>query len=250
MAIKFKTKLRKRLFITTAVLLSLLLVSAVICLIYLMDYYHADLEAIEAFAESGDAECTELEDGNTLFMPDEPKAGLIFYPGGKVENTSYIPLMEACANEGILCVLVEMPFRLAVFDSAAAEGIMKDYPEVERWYIGGHSLGGAMAASYLAETDEEYEGLILLAAYSTEDLSDTDLKVLSVYGSEDRVLDAKKYKECLSNLPNDLTEEIIEGGNHAYFGMYGEQSGDGKAGISNAEQIEITAKLIEKLIMK
>ncbi len=84
-------------------------------------------------------------------------AGLIFYPGGKVEYTAYQPLMAACAERDILCVLVEMPFNLAVFDINAADGIQEQYPEVGHWYIGGHSLGGSMAASYLSKHTEKFD---------------------------------------------------------------------------------------------
>lgn len=152
--------------------------------------------------------------------------------------------MQACAEQGILCVLVEMPFRLAVLDMNAADGIQEQYPEIEDWYIGGHSLGGSMAASYLADHAEEYKGLILLGSYSTVDLSKTDLDVLSIYGSEDKVLNREKYDANKSNLPDDFRERVIDGGCHAYFGMYGAQDGDGTPTISNEEQITLTADVI------
>ena len=103
-----------------------------------------------------------------------------------------------------------------------------------------------MAASYLAEHIDDYEGLILLGSYSTADLSETDLDVLSVYGSEDQVMNREKYEQNKSNLPGDFTEVVIEGGCHAYFGMYGAQEGDGKPAISNAQQIFLTAEQILK----
>ena len=190
-----------------------------------------------------------LENHAMVFSPENATAGLIFYPGGKVEYTAYIPLMEACASKGIFCVLMEMPFNLAVFDIDAAEGYSEKYPQIESWYIGGHSLGGSMAASYLADHTEDFEGLILLGSYSTADLSHTDLRVLSVYGSEDGVLNRKKYEKNLSNLPKDFRETVIQGGCHAYFGMYGEQKGDGTPTISPKEQILFTADEISSLIV-
>ena len=98
-----------------------------------------------------------------------------------------------------------------------------------------------MAASYLANHIDDYDGLILLGSYSTADLSKTGLDVLSVYGSEDKVMNRDKYDENKSNLPSDLIEVVIEGGCHAYFGFYGPQDGDGEPAISNEEQIAITA---------
>ena len=105
-----------------------------------------------------------------------------------------------------------------------------------------------MAASYLGKHVEEFEGLLLLASYSTEDLSAYDLKILSIYGTEDRVLNAEKYKSNKENLPEDFREVVIEGGCHAYFGNYGEQKGDGTPAISNQEQIDITADAVIEFI--
>ena len=229
-----------------AIVASVLLL-VLVCAIYLGTYYRADEGAIAAFAPEEEITVTTLDGGDVLFAPKDAPVGVIFYPGGKVEYTAYVPLMRACASQGILCVLVEMPMNLAVFDVGAADGIREQFPEIEHWYIGGHSLGGSMAASYLGKHADEFEGLILLASYSTADLSDTDLRVLSVYGSEDGVLNLEKYKKYKKNLPDAFTEVVIEGGCHAYFGMYGEQKGDGKATITHAEQIGATVEAIVKL---
>ena len=233
---------RKIFIITTSVVLTLAIIVGV-CAIYLGDYYRADNEAIDVFQSQGTT-WTEESNGRIVFEPEGATKGFIFYPGGKVEYTAYIPLMQACADEGVLCVLVELPFNLAVFDVNAADGIQQEYPKIEKWYIGGHSLGGSMAASYLADNAEDYEGLILLGSYSTANLSDTNLSVLSVFGSEDKVMNREKYEDNKSNLPSDFTEFIIDGGCHAYFGMYGAQDGDGMPAITNEEQIRITVENI------
>lgn len=230
---------KKRLVIVISIV-SFLLAVFIAGAIYLSDYYHADTEAIESFTGDYTIEKKQTKDG-IVYAPDEATKGLIFYPGGKVEYTAYIPLMEVLASEGIVCVLVEMPFNLAVLDMNAADGIQEQYPQVEQWYIGGHSLGGAMAATYLADHVNSYEGLILLGAYSTEDLSKEKVRVLSIYGSEDKVMNHKKYRDNKDNLPEDFCEIIIEGGCHAYFGMYGKQEGDGTPQITNEEQIHQTA---------
>jgi hypothetical protein len=243
---KTKPKKRKLKIAVVSVVTAIALIFGAF-LIYVGDYYHAEPRAITVFSSSGNVEKEALENGAIAYIPEEPVAGFIFYPGGKVEYTAYAPLMEACAQRGILCVLVEMPFNLAVFNINAADGIRERYPEIDSWYIGGHSLGGSMASSYVAEHKTDFDGLILLASYSTEDVSD-GLKVLSIYGSEDTVLNTESYNEYKGNLPNDFTEVIIDGGCHAYFGMYGAQKGDGTPKISNEEQIIITAEEIEKLV--
>ena len=105
-----------------------------------------------------------------------------------------------------------------------------------------------MAASYLTECTEAYEGLILLGSYSTADLSEMDLDVLSIYGSEDQVMNREKYNENIKNLPEDIEEVILDGGCHAYFGMYGEQDGDGTATMTAEEQIRMTGDVIGAFI--
>lgn len=140
---------------------------------YVNDYYRADTEAIELFAAKRSIS-REIQDDNTIiFAPEDATTGFIFYPGGKVEYSAYMPLLQECAKQGIMCVLVEMPFNLAVLDINAADGIQDQYPQISDWYIGGHSLGGSMAASYLEKNIDDYEGFVLLGSYSTANLSDT-----------------------------------------------------------------------------
>lgn len=244
---KFKTFMKKnksRIILTTILMVVAIIVISF--LIYVNDYYHADLKSIEAFSYADYIQKEVLDDNTIVYTPENTKTGLIFYPGGKVEYTSYEPLMESLASKGIMCFLVEMPFNLAVFDVNAANGIQEQYPNIEKWYIGGHSLGGSMAASYMSEHTEEFDGLILLAAYSTADLSNTNLNVISIYGSEDKVLNMDKYESNKANLPNNFKEKIIEGGCHAYFGMYGPQDEDGIPTITNVEQIMQTMEFISK----
>ena len=231
-------KIKKGLLIAFAVFL----VIAVVFGLYAGDYYHADLEAIQELSLEVEYERMErLEDGSLVFCPAEYDSAVIFYPGGKVEALAYIPLMEHCAREGVLAVLMPMPFNLAVLAKDAAASIPEQFPEVEHWYMAGHSLGGSMAASFAAENTAWVEGLILLAAYSTEPL---EIPVLSIYGSEDGVLNMEKYEKYRTNLPADFEEHILEGGNHAGFGFYGPQEGDGTATISSREQIAGTAEWI------
>ena len=227
---------KRKLFL---IILALLVAIGIGCGIYLGDYYRADAEALAL---------VKGMDGDLVWAPEYADTGLIFYPGGKVDHAAYAPLMEALADRGILCVVTEMPFHLAVLDIDAAADIQAEYPEVERWYIGGHSLGGSMAAAYLEGCEEDYEGLILLAAYSTADLHDSDLEVLSIYGSEDQVLDRENYEEYRQNLPVDFRELVIDGGCHAGFGLYGPQAGDGVPTITARKQIEITAEAIAEMV--
>jgi len=231
--------MKKRKILLAAI--ALLVVLAVSAAVYAGDYYRADAAAIAAMAGS-DAVTVEHSGNLTVFVPETAEAGFIFYPGGKVEHSAYAPLLLELAQENILCVLVKMPLNLAVLDMNAAEGIPERFPDVESWYIGGHSLGGSMAASFAANNADDFEGLILLASYSTADLSETQLKSLSIYGDRDGVLNMEKYTQCTSNLPEKSFGLVISGGNHAQFGSYGHQEGDGEATLSGREQLEITVQ--------
>jgi len=230
--------MKRRFFVSAAVLL----VFAGICCGALINMgYDAD-EAAAAMMPA------ETAGGAAVFMPENPRAGLVFYPGGLVDHRAYAPLMQALCDRGILCLLVGMPLDLAVLDINAAHGLTALYPAVEMWMIGGHSLGGAMAAAYAAEHTEEFDALILLGAYSSDDLSGTGLRVLSVVGTEDGVLNREKYAESMAHYPADFAEVILEGGCHAQFGDYGAQRGDGEPSMTRTEQIEKTADAVAALV--
>lgn len=237
----------KKRYIVGISLVAVLLALAIGWGVYVGDYYSADETAVTAMAGSETVSVQKM-DKMTVFSPESPTAGFLFYPGGKVEYTSYAPLMLALAERDVLCVLIPMPCNLAVLNPNAAEGMPELFPEIENWYIGGHSLGGSMAASYGAKHPEELKGLVLLAAYSTADLAASGLDVLSIYGSEDGVLNMEKYESCRGNLPETTAEIVIPGGNHAGFGSYGTQDGDGEASISPAEQIQYTAEEIAEFV--
>lgn len=239
---------KKRILRSTLIVLVTFFIIGTVFGIYVSDYYRADIAAIETFPCSTSVTKTFLANGVIAYSPENAKSGFIFYPGGKVEYTSYEPLLKACAENNILCILVQMPFNLAVFDISAADGIREQFPEIENWYIGGHSLGGSMAASYISKNVDKFDGLILLASYSTADLSETDLNILSIYGSEDKVLNKEKYIKYTTNLPDDFGEVVLDGGCHAYFGMYGKQEGDGTPTLDCEEQIRITVDEIVKVI--
>ena len=229
--------------------LLILALLAGVCAGYLATYYPADEAAIAAFSADDVVEEHVLENGDLTFGTGQEANGLIFYPGGKVDHEAYAPLMRELAAGGTFCVICEMPYRLAVFDEDAADGIRQSYPAVEHWYLGGHSLGGVMAASYLSEHPGGFDGLILLASYASKDLSDChDLAVLSIYGSEDGVMSRSAYERIRANLPAGSRELVIDGGCHAGFGMYGPQQGDGTPGISGEEQISRTAAAILALM--
>ena len=197
---------------------------------YINDYYHAEKIATDSLNSSDNVSVVKTSNGLLLDGPGNDTA-LIFYPGAKVEYTSYSPLFMNLSEDGIDCYLVEMPFNLAFLGQNSADEII-DEGNYSHYFISGHSLGGAMAASYVNSTNRT-DGLILFASYST---SEIEKPVLSIYGSEDNVLNMEKYDESISFIDDNLTELEIDGGNHAQFAYYGNQSGDGIAKISAQSQ--------------
>ena len=167
------------------------------------------------------------------------KTGFIFYPGGHVNYKSYAPGAYQLAEKGILVVIVPMPLSLAVMDPGAARSVIVAHPEIKRWVVGGHSLGGVMAANYAYNHLEDVSGLVLWAAYPADNnvLSSSNLPVISIYGSQDGMV--TELEASRRSLPAKTEFIVIKGGNHAQMGWYGDQAGDNVATISREEQQSI-----------
>lgn len=182
----------------------------------------------------------------------EAARGFIFYPGGRVSPEAYAPLGRALADNGYLAVIVPMPLNFAILDPDAAAGVIAAYPSVRHWAIGGHSLGGVMAARFAHGHSELVDGLALLAAYPEAhiDLSDSGLAVATIYGDRDGLVTVEEVRRSLDRLPADADVVLIEGGNHAQFGFYGAQTGDGAALISREGQQRQVVAAILRLLQK
>ncbi len=221
-------------------------VLAVVSGIYVSVYYHADDTAAEGLLTNEAVTVTQTDYGWFFDGPSEETA-LVFYPGAKVETEAYAPFLRLLAEQGMDVCLADMPFHLAFFGISKADDVMAEY-QYDHWYVGGHSLGGAMAASYAAGNAEKLDGLVLCAAYPTKELDDTLTEVL-LYGSEDLVVNRDKIEEGRQYAPEDYTEYVIDGGNHARFGSYGAQKGDGEARISAEDQWAEAASVITGCIL-
>ena len=207
-------------------------------------------EALAALLSDSQVQVTE--EGWLVFEPadTQPDTGLILYPGGRVDPRAYAPIAREIAQQGYLVVIVPMPLNLAVFGVGTAQEVIDAYPDIQQWAIGGHSLGGAMAASFANSHSDEVDGLALWAAYpaSSDDLSSSGLQVASIYGTLDGLATGEKIDASRPLLPADTTWAPITGGNHAQFGWYGEQGGDNPAEISRLDQQnEIAAATISLL---
>lgn len=181
------------------------------------------------------------EDHNWLvFTPEDAdsSAGLVLYPGGRVDYRAYAPHAKAIAEGGFTVVIVPMPLSFAFLGINRAADVIAAFPEIETWAVGGHSLGGAMAAEFAKSNPSLVDGLVLWASYPADntDFSDSNLPVLSIFASNDQVASLEEIEDSRSRLPEETQFIQIDGGNHAGFGWYGEQNGDGILEISKADQ--------------
>ncbi len=196
-------------------------------------------EATEIVSSYVDVNDIEDENNWLVFEPNEkPKSGIILYPGAKVEPEAYSYYAQGLADNGYVVIIPQVNLNFALFDINQAEQIMEEFSNITDWYIGGHSLGGVAAASYAYDNHDNISGLILLASYPSDstDFSETELPALSIYAEFDELTTKEKIKETKHLLSTKTTLYEIKGGNHAQFGMYGSQNGDGDATISAMEQ--------------
>ena len=227
------TKTKKRILILSAVILVL----AVMIAVYLSDYSKADATALAALESSGTVEVTETDYG-WFFDGPGTDAALVFYPGAKVEATAYAPLLRLLAENGTDVCLAEVPARMAFLAVNKAEKVMAGY-DYDNWFTGGHSLGGWAAEHYASKHGEGLQGVVLFAARPRDGVGVPELVLC---GSEDGLVKPAETLDA-GDVGENVTLEIIEGGNHAQFGSYGTQSGDGTATVSAEAQREEGARL-------
>lgn len=229
-------KINWRIFL--AIFIIAVLVVATVFVFWASDAYPANEIALEAM-ESDSQVFVNAERGVIIFFPADnprPETGFIFYPGGKVDYRAYAPILKMIANNGYFVAVTPAPLNLAMFDVNAAARIEAGYPEIQNWFVGGHSLGGVAASSYAA-SHPNIKGAVLWGSVPANDLLRVNnMPTLLLYGDNDGLISLEMYNNSRDSLPLDATFVVIEGGNHAQFGSYGEQAGDGVATISPQEQ--------------
>ena len=190
-----------------------------------------------------------------VFQPrdSDTKTGLVLYPGGRVDYRAYAPAARQIAEEGFTVIVVPMPLNFAFLGIERAAEVIAAFPTIDHWAIGGHSLGGAMAAEFAKSNPMKIEGLILWASYPGEntDLSGSNLIVTSIYATNDGLATLEEITDSRARLPEETHFVEVQGGNHAGFGWYGSQNGDGVAEISKSQQqsliVDSTIDLLKSL---
>ncbi len=200
-------------------------------------------EAAASLASTAEVSFSEVG-GRLEWAPADQQydAGLVIYPGGKVPAAAYGPLAQSIAAAGYLVAITPMPFNLAVFGIGAAEAVLAAHPEVTAWALAGHSLGGSMAAQFVADHPDDVAGLAFWASYAATDLSGRDLRVVSVFGTLDAGAARMSGPEAQAALPADAVFVAIQGGNHEQMGWYTGQPNDPPAAIGRAEQQRLVAE--------
>lgn len=204
-----------------------------------------------------------LESDKVITVTEEPwltftptgdvQAGLIFYPGGRIDPRGYAPLLRPIAEEGYLVVVPSMPINMAIFNANAANKIIAHFSQIESWAIAGHSVGGTAAAIYTAKNPEQIAGLAIWASYPADstDLSQSGIPVYSIYGELDPRANPTAVAERDYLLPIDTVYVEISGGDHHQFGSYLIDPEDHHATISMETQqgqiIQATLELLARI---
>lgn len=221
----------------------ILLCLFVLTVAYLVTYYPGDKNAIAAMRSDETVAISRTDYGWYFDGPSEDDV-LIFYAGANIEETAYAPLLHNLAEHGMDACLLKLPFRVALFATDKADEVIRQY-HYKNCYVGGHSLGGLTAGLFAHKTSLDIKGVILLASYLYKPVRET-MHVISIYGTEDKVLNIKKVKEMRNHISGVYDEFVIEGGNHTQFGNYRKQILDGDPKITWQEQQQRTVEIILK----
>ena len=236
-----KSKIIKKRIITLSTVLIIFVIGF---FIWLSNGYSLQENDMKYLQSNSKVEVT-VDENYTYFTPKNVNAtkGFIFYPGERIDSSSYAKLCNNVASYGYKVVAVDMPFNYANFGKNKATKVIEDNPQITKWVIGGDSIGGTVACEY-AVNNKNVEGIVLISSYPRENISELGFKVLSLWGSKDNVVDYKKLINSKEQLPKDTKYVEIEGANHSQFANYGMYSGDEEALISSDEQMDITVRNI------
>jgi len=176
--------------------------------------------------------------------------GLIFCPGAFIKEEAYLPVLSELSKQGMKVYLLKYGHNFDMFNIGNINKILSS-SDIKNYILVGHSFGGSKILNYLKQNGSNLiKCVVLLSSYGTnsQDFSDSNIKFLSIVGSEDKIINFKKYENYKNNLPSTTKYVYIEGGNHSYFGNYGLQFGDSVGSISKERQQFIVINEILKLV--
>ena len=188
------------------------------------------------------------------FRPANPdgRSALIFICGSGVHAHAYAPLLRPIANAGYPVFIVKLPYRFAPLAPhkdevvGRTQQLMTAHPEIPRWVVAGHSLGGALAARVALSTRGRRVSFVLIGTTHPRDhdLSKVDAPIAKVYATNDGVAPVDGVMANKRLLPATTAWVEIKGGNHSQFGHYGHQLFDGTATITREAQQATTRQVL------
>ena len=239
----------RRIRITGWTALTSLLVTLVGFLTFFHIVFPADRAAtLDVFRDS--RVTVEARDNRVIMSPtqDPDSVGMLYFPGARVDPYSYLYPLVDIAAEGTTIVIVDPLFNMALIDTRGVGELTRDLPEVSEWVLAGHSLGGVKAC--LEASHPSVTHLVLFASYCATDISSLDIGVLQIVGDQDGLLNNDLRVEALSLLPaSEDATLVIPGANHADFGTYGPQPGDGPSSYTNEEMRAIITEALTASVL-
>lgn len=237
----------RRIRITGWTALTSLLVTLVCFLTWFHIVFTAERDAtLEVFRDER-VTVTEVEGSIVMEATEGAGAtGVLYFPGARVDPYSYLYPLSDVAAAGVTVVIMDPLLNMALFDTRSIEELATAAPGVGEWVLSGHSLGGVRACMLAAHPD--VVGLVLMGSYCANDISTESIPILQVLASDDGLIDEEALNTSAPLLPPSTQKMTLEGANHASFGTYGEQPGDGVATLSRAEVREQLTRLFMTLL--
>ncbi|MFB2557119.1 alpha/beta hydrolase [Herbiconiux liangxiaofengii] len=232
---------------TAAALAALVLAAVLVFLVDAHTTYSAELEPVQSVAENPAIDISWTYD-DVVMRPvaDANGTGLVFFAGAKVDPLSYAYKLSSLVERGTTVVIVRPVLNFAILEFRPLSTFTRAVPEVDDWFVGGHSLGGVKACQYAADSD--VRGLVLLGSYCAGDESQLGKPVVSVSGSDDGLSTPAKIDASRADLPADTVFVEIDGANHAAFGDYGVQPGDGTASIDDERMRALLTEALQQVV--
>lgn len=225
------------------IFLCILAVLAIIITVFLLYYNKAFPEAL-AITE------TMEKIGNDYYFKGDSKLGFIIFSGAKADEKAYAYMAKLLHDEGHSVVLPKVPFHMSAFGINHGVSIIESNPEIEKWILIGHSLGGLPTGRIAVKVPDKLIGVAFLASYMGTDLSELDISAIRIKASNDKIMSESMLERNLNYLPENSISITIDGANHKGFGAYGSLSRDGEATMSWKEQQEQTVELILNFFTK
>jgi pimeloyl-ACP methyl ester carboxylesterase len=190
---------------------------------------------------------TSTNTGTSTSPGTDTSTGLVFIAGARVDPAAYAAKLSGLAEAGVTVAIVRPVLGFAILEWRDIRTFTSLAPGVDTWFVGGHSLGGVRACQYIADQVDAapLAGLVLFGSYCAADVSTGSVPALSIAGSEDGLSTPDKIADAAALLPTSTDFVEIAGANHASFGDYGVQPGDGTA---TADDADVTDAITEAVL--